>query len=147
MAFIYSTGLISVTTRIVSSSEQYKNCVIRRQELNSSFLETDFNDQKVETIIDCVYYGIWYVGKILGRDEEQVKVNVHFFKPPREELTIRGFKLSHKYEIALVPLSHVPKVVSSFKKTSRRSTNFIVDQEELQVIESKFLSIMQHGDE
>ena len=35
---------------------------------------------------------IWYVGKILGRDEEQVKVNVHFFKPPREELTIRGFK-------------------------------------------------------
>lgn len=46
-----------------------------------------------------------------------------------EELTIRGFQLLHKDDVALVPLSHVHKLFPHKKKTSRRARNFNVDQE------------------
>lgn len=108
--------LFSVTTKFFSSSEQYTNYVIRRQELNEYFLDVNFSELKVDNIIACVYLGKWYLGKILSRDEGQVEINVHFFKPPGEELTIRGFQLSAKDDVALVPLSNVIQIVKSLKK-------------------------------
>jgi hypothetical protein len=80
------------------------------------FLMLIFLELKVDNIIACVYLGKWYLGKILSRDEGQVEINVHFFKPPGEELTIRGFQLSAKDDVALVPLSNVIQIVKSFKK-------------------------------
>ena len=138
--------LFSVTTKIFSSSEQYTNYVIRRQELNEFLLDVNFAELKVDKIIACVYLGKWYLGKILSRDEGQVEINVHFFKPPGEELTIRGFQLSAKDDVALVPLSNVIQIVESFKKKTRRARNYNVDEEELKLIERKYVSMMQNGD-
>ena len=138
--------LFSVTTKIFSSSEQYTNYVIRRQELNEFLLDVNFAELKVDKIIACVYLGKWYLGKILSRDEGQVEINVHFFKPPGEELTIKGFQLSAKDDVALVPLSNVIQIVESFKKKTRRARNYNVDEEELKLIERKYVSMMQNGD-
>jgi hypothetical protein len=110
------------------------------------FLMLIFLELKVDNIIACVYLGKWYLGKILSRDEGQVEINVHFFKPPGEELTIRGFHLSAKDDVALVPLSNVIQIVKSFKKKTRRARNFNVDEEELKLIERKYVSMMQNDD-
>ena len=100
----------------------------------------------LNTSIHSLDLWVGYLGKILSRDEGQVEINVHFFKPPGEELTIRGFQLSAKDDVALVPLSNVIQIVESFKKKTRRARNYNVDEEELKLIERKYVSMMQNGD-
>lgn len=92
--FFIPFELYSVTARTFSSSTELKNCVIRRQELNSSFNEINFDELKVDATIACVYLGKWYIGQILSRDAELFEVDVQFFKPPGEEVTVKGFQIS-----------------------------------------------------
>ena len=49
---------------------------------------------------------------MLNKATEQFEVNIQFFKPSGEELSVKGFQLSDKKDVALFPLSHVIKLLN-----------------------------------
>jgi hypothetical protein len=83
---------------------------------------------KIGSVVASVYEdGKWYLGNVLSKDDINMDLNIHFYKPAGEEAKITGFKLSHKDDTATVPLENVLKISSFFAATTRRGRTLKID--------------------
>jgi hypothetical protein len=114
----------SIKVRDVSLSNVSKEFVV----INVSTSNVDFCDVKIGSVVASVYEdGKWYLGNVLSKDDINMDLNIHFYKPAGEEAKITGFKLSHKDDTATVPLENVLKISSFFAATTRRGRTLKID--------------------
>lgn len=105
----------------------------------------DFFDVVIGSHIACLYDGVWYLAKVLDRNEHEFEFNVHFFSPPGEQ-ALQGFKTSNDVDTAKLPLVNVLKLVKSLKPTTRRSRTFKIDAQEREEIEAIYKNMMSNGE-
>lgn len=141
-SFTPNSDCCSIKVRDVSLSNVSKEFVV----INVSTSNVDFCDVKIGSVVASIYEdGKWYLGKVLSKDDINLELNIHFYKPAGEEAKITGFKLSHKDDTATVPLENVLKISSSFAATTRRGRTFKIDLSEFKDIEDRFSNVMANG--
>ncbi|KZS01556.1 Cc8L18.2-like protein [Daphnia magna] len=130
-SFTPNSDCCSIKVRDVSLSIVSKEFVV----MNISSSNFDFCDVKIGSVVASVYEdGKWYLGKVLSKDDINMEMKIHFYKPAGEEAKLTGFQLSHQNDTATVALENVIIISSSFAATTRRGRTFKIDLSEYEFV-------------
>ena len=69
------------------------------------------------------------------KNNEDLELSVHFFKPCGNQAEIQGFRKSTRDDTALMPLKNIIKIVETLENTTRRGRTYKMGTEERSEIE------------